>query len=86
MKNPVRFLSQDKIWIIHAVKAFEGLNSSSFRDIITISILKGGLFMKKGIICLAIIMYLLSIVGCQNDDRAKLYDPGFTTEFREATK
>lgn len=34
MKNPVRFLSQDKIWIIHTVKGFYGLNYSPFRDII----------------------------------------------------
>ena len=32
------------------------------------------------------LMIIGNVVGCTNYDRSKLYDPGFTTEFREATK
>ena len=31
-------------------------------------------------------MIIGDVVNCSHYDRSKLYDPGFTTEFREAVK
>ena len=41
---------------------------------------------KKNNITKTALMIIGNVVGCTNYDRSKLYDPGFTTEFREATK
>ena len=41
---------------------------------------------KENNITKTALMIIGDVVGCQNYDRSKLYDPGFTTEFREATK
>lgn len=41
---------------------------------------------KKNNITKTALMIIGDVVGCQNYDRSKLYDPGFTTEFREASK
>lgn len=41
---------------------------------------------KKNNITKTALMIIGNVVGCRNYDRSKLYDPGFTTEFREATK
>ena len=41
---------------------------------------------KKNNITKTALMIIGNVVGCTNYDRSKLYDPGFTTEFREAAK
>ena len=41
---------------------------------------------KENNITKTALMIIGDVVGCQNYDRSKLYDPGFTTEFREASK
>ena len=41
---------------------------------------------RKNNITKTALMIIGNVVGCTNYDRSKLYDPGFTTEFREATK
>ena len=41
---------------------------------------------RKNKITKTALMIIGNVVGCTNYDRSKLYDPGFTTEFREATK
>ena len=41
---------------------------------------------KKNNITKTALMIIGDVVNCSNYDRSKLYDPGFTTEFREASK
>ncbi|MGN0712942.1 MAG: precorrin-4 C(11)-methyltransferase [Anaerovoracaceae bacterium] len=41
---------------------------------------------RKNNITKTALMIIGNVVGCTSYDRSKLYDPGFTTEFREATK
>lgn len=41
---------------------------------------------KENNITKTALMIIGDVVGCQNYDRSKLYDPEFTTEFREASK
>ena len=41
---------------------------------------------RKNNITKTALMIIGNVVGCTNYDRSKLYDPGFTTEFREATR
>ena len=41
---------------------------------------------RKNNITKTALMIIGNVVGCTNYDRSKLYDPGFATEFREATK
>lgn len=41
---------------------------------------------RKNNITKTALIIIGNVVGCTNYDRSKLYDPGFTTEFREATK
>ena len=41
---------------------------------------------KKNNITKTALMIIGDVVSCSNYDRSKLYDPGFTTEFREASK
>ena len=41
---------------------------------------------KKNGITKTALMIIGDVVSCSHDDRSKLYDPGFTTEFREASK
>ena len=41
---------------------------------------------RKNNITKTALMIIGNVVGCTNYDRSKLYDPGFTTEVREATK
>lgn len=40
---------------------------------------------RKNNITKTALMIIGNVVGCTSYDRSKLYDPGFTTEFREAT-
>ena len=41
---------------------------------------------RKNNITKTALMIIGNVVGCTSYDRSKLYDPGFTTEFREATR
>ena len=41
---------------------------------------------RKNNITKTALMIIGNVVGCTGYDRSKLYDPGFTTEFREATR
>lgn len=41
---------------------------------------------KKNNITKTALMIIGDVISCSNYDRSKLYDPGFTTEFREASK
>ena len=41
---------------------------------------------KKNNITKTALMIIGDVVNCSQYDRSKLYDPGFTTEFREASK
>ena len=41
---------------------------------------------KKNNITKTALMIIGDVISCSNYDRSKLYDPGFTTEFREAGK
>lgn len=41
---------------------------------------------KKNSITKTALMIIGDVISCSNYDRSKLYDPGFTTEFREASK
>ena len=41
---------------------------------------------KKNNITKTALMIIGDVVNCSHYDRSKLYDPGFTTEFREASK
>ena len=41
---------------------------------------------KKNDITKTALMIIGDVVSCSHYDRSKLYNPGFTTEFREASK
>ena len=60
----------------HAVNKKEHVNKN--KNVLTT--------IKENNITKTALMIIGDVVGCQNYDRSKLYDPGFTTEFREATK